>query len=98
MGESAEGFSFFARELRFGVLPRAFDDASRFLIVSRFSRCSRGGPRGRAREAASGFGLSGEEMAGAWSSSNARFKGPDAPGVLPREFDCESAMMDRRED
>lgn len=98
MGESAEGFSFFVRELGFGVFPRVLDDASRFLIVSRFSRCSRGGPRGRAREAASGFGLSGEDMAGAWSSSNVRFKGSDAPGVLAREFDCDSAMASKSSD
>lgn len=96
MGESADGFSFLAREPGFGVLPRALDDASRFLIVSRFSRCSRGGARGRARDAASGFGFNGEDIAGAWSSSSVRFTGRDAPGVFAREFDCDSAMAGRR--
>ena len=80
------------------MLPRALDDASRFLIVSRFSRCSRGGARGRARDAASGFGFNGEDMAGAWSSSNVRLTGRDAPGVFAREFDCDSAMAGRRSD
>jgi hypothetical protein len=94
MGESATGRSFFT-VFGFGVLERVFADASRFFSVSRFSRCSRsrGGAFGRARAAASGLGLSGEDIAGAWSSSSGRRSEDATAGVLPRELDCDSAMV-----
>jgi len=65
MGDSAAGPSFFG--LALGVFWRVLAEASRFLIVSRFSLCSRAGAFGRARAAASGLGLglSGEDTAGA---------------------------------
>jgi hypothetical protein len=93
MGESAAGRSFFA-VFGLGVLERVLADASRFLSVSRFSLCSRsrGGAFGRARAAASGLGFSGDETAGAWSSSSGRRSGGASAGVLPRELDCDSAM------
>jgi len=95
MGESAEARSFFCC-LGFGVLARVFAEASRFLSVSRFSLCSRGGARGRARAAPSGFGFSGEDMAGAWSSSSGLRSRGVAVGVFEREWVCWSAMMDVR--
>ena len=92
MGESADGRSFFT--LGLGVLWRVLAEASRFLRVSRFSLCSRGGALGLARAAAaSGLGLSGEDMAGAWSSSSGRRNGGAIVGVLARELGCGSAMV-----
>src|SRR5690242_12136856 len=95
MGESAVVRSFLAAVFALGVLARVLADASRFLSVSRFSRCSRsrGGTFGRARAAASGLGFSGDEMAGAWSSSSGRRMGGPRAGVLEREGGCESAML-----
>jgi hypothetical protein len=80
--------------LGFGVLARVLAEASRFLRVSRFSLCSRcGGAFGRARAAASGLGLSGDEMAGEWPSSSGRRIGGASEGVVPREVGCGSAIV-----
>lgn len=92
MGESAEGRSFFGFAL--GVFWRVLAEASRFLMVSRFSLCSRAGAFGLARAAASGFGLSGEDTAGAWSSSSGRRIGGTRVGVLEREGGWDSAILE----
>ena len=60
---------------------------SRFLSVSRFSRCSRGGGRGGLVAGASGF--KGDEMAGVWSSVESL--GVRRDGVPPR--DCVASML-----
>ena len=92
IGDGAEGRS--CLPLGFGVLPLVFAEASRFFRVSLFSRCSRGGARaGRDRTAGSGLGLSGEETAGAWSSSRGRRRGGAKLGVLLREWGCNSAII-----
>ena len=90
MGESADGRSFF--DFALGVLWRVVAEASRFLIVSRFSLCSRGGALGLARAAASRFGFNGEDTAGAWSSSSGRRIGCMIVGVFEREVGCGSAI------
>jgi hypothetical protein len=92
MGASAVTVSFFD-VFGLGVVPLALVEASLFLRVSRFSLCSRGGARGRARAAGSGLGLSGEDTAGVWSSSSGRFNGGARLGVLAREWACESAIV-----
>jgi hypothetical protein len=92
MGESAEGRSLLD-DFAFGVLCLVLAEASRFLIVSRFSLCSRAGAFGLARAAASGLGLSGEETAGALSPSSGRRIGGTSVGVLEREGGCESAIL-----
>jgi hypothetical protein len=76
-----------------GVLCRVVAEASRFLIVSRFSLCSRAGALGLARAAASGLGLSGEDTAGALSPSSGRLIGGTSVGVLERERGRESAIL-----
>jgi len=92
MGESAEGRSFLLG-FALGVAWRVDAEASRFLIVSRFSLCSRAGAFGLARAAASGLGLSGDDTAGALSPSSGRRIGGTSVGVLEREGGCESAML-----
>jgi hypothetical protein len=80
-------------DLALGVLCLAVAEASRFLIVSRFSRCSRAGAFGLARAAASGLGLRGDETAGALSPSSGRRIGGTRVGVLEREGGWESAIL-----
>ena len=92
MGESAEGRSFLL-DFALGVAWRVDAEASRFLIVSRFSLCSRAGAFGLARAAASGLGLSGDETAGALSPSSGRRIGGTSVGVLEREGGCDSAIL-----